>query len=123
MEALSRGAETVKFIERDKEAALSIAKSLSKFGKEDSSGEVVCADANEWIRKNKETFDIIFIDPPFSADSIYKTCHKVEETALAKKLIYLEWHSEIESSLLPEKWELLKHKKSGSVFFALCLKC
>ena len=123
MEALSRGAETVKFIERDKEAALSIAKSLSNFEKEGSSGEVVCADANEWIRENKETFDIIFIDPPFSADSIYKTCHKVEETALAKKLIYLEWHSEIESSLLPKKWDLLKHKKSGSVFFALCLKC
>ena len=72
MEALSRGAETVKFIERDKEAALSIAKSLSNFGKEDSSGEVVCADANEWIRKNKETFDIIFIDGLHHYDQVIK---------------------------------------------------
>ena len=51
---------------------------------------------------------------------IYEICQKVEATALAKRLIYLEWHSDIDGSLLPEKWSLLKQKKSGSVFFALC---
>jgi 16S rRNA (guanine966-N2)-methyltransferase len=112
----------VKFIERDKETALFITKSLSAFEKDSSRSEVFCADANEWIQKSEETFDIVFIDPPFNGDSIYKICHEVEETGLAKRLIYLEWHSEIDSSLLPKKWDLLKHKKSGSVFFALCLK-
>jgi 16S rRNA (guanine966-N2)-methyltransferase len=122
IEALSRGARIVKFIERDKETALFITKSLSAFEKDSSRSEVFCADANEWIQKSEETFDIVFIDPPFNGDSIYKICHEVEETGLAKRLIYLEWHSEIDSSLLPKKWDLLKHKKSGSVFFALCLK-
>ena len=120
IEALSRGAGMVKFIEKDKETAFFIAESLSTFEKESARGEVVCADVNEWIQKNEEAFDIVFIDPPFNGDQIYEICQKVEATAMAKRLIYLEWHSDIDSSRLPEKWNLLKQKKSGSVFFALC---
>ena len=123
IEALSRGAGMVKFIEKDKETAFFIAESLSTFEKESARGEVVCADVSEWIQKNEEVFDIVFIDPPFNGDSIYKVCHELAKTALAKKLIYLEWHSEIDNSLLPEKWDLKKHKKSGSVFYALCVRC
>ena len=123
LEALSRGAKDVKFIEKNKKTALYIEKSLFAFEKEVTGNEVVCADAIEWIQKNNEVFDIVFIDPPFNGDQIYEICQKVEATAMAKKLIYLEWHSDIDSSLLPEKWNLLKHKKSGSVFFALCSRC
>ena len=120
LEALSRGAKYVRFIEKNKKAALYIEKSLSTFEKEVSGDEVVCADAIEWIQKNNEVFDIVFIDPPFNGDQIYEICQKVEATAMAKRLIYLEWHSDIDSSLLPKKWNLLKQQKSGSVFFALC---
>ncbi|MDC2964163.1 RsmD family RNA methyltransferase, partial [Gammaproteobacteria bacterium] len=105
-----------------KETAFFIEESLSTFEKESSRGEVVCADVSEWIEKNQEAFDIVFLDPPFNGDSIYKICHKLEKTVVAKKLIYLEWHSEINSLLLPKKWDLQKHKKSGSVFYALCLR-
>ena len=93
---------------------------MSSLKDESTGDEVVCTDAIEWLEQNKEIFDIVFIDPPFGSNLIYETCRKVEETATANKLIYLEWHSEIESSLLPERWKLNKHKRSGSVFFALC---
>ena len=120
LEALSRGAKYVRFVEKNNETAGYIKKSLSEFEKEVTGEEVICADAIEWIRKNNEVFDIVFIDPPFNGDQIYEICQKVEAAAMAKRLIYLEWHSDIDSSLLPEKWNLLKQKKSGSVFFALC---
>tara|TARA_B100001093_G_scaffold216281_1_gene207573 strand:- start:221 stop:619 length:399 start_codon:yes stop_codon:yes gene_type:complete len=122
LEALSRGAESVTFVEKDRETALYIEKSLSMLKEEDTGKEVFCAEAKKWIKKNNKVFDIVFIDPPFSGDPIYEICQKVEKAALARKFIYLEWHSELDSSLLPVQWELLKHKKSGSVFFALCLK-
>ena len=76
----------MKFIEKDKETALFIAESLSAFEKDSARGEVVCADVNEWIQKNEEAFDIVFIDPPFNGDSIYKICHELEKTGLAKKV-------------------------------------
>ena len=123
LEALSRGAKYVRFIEKNNKTARYIKKSLSEFEKEVTGEEVICADAIEWIQKNNEVFDIVFIDPPFNGDQIYEICQKVEETGVAKRLIYLEWHSEIDSSLLPEQWNLIKRKKSGSVFFALCLRC
>ena len=122
LEALSGGAESVTFVEKDRETALYIEKSLSMLKKEGAGKEVFCAEANKWIQKNREVFDIVFIDPPFGGDPIYEICQKVEEAALARKFIYLEWHSELDNSLLPVQWELLKHKKSGSVFFALCSK-
>ncbi len=122
LEALSRGAESVTFVEKDRETALYIEKSLSMLKKRVTGKEVFCAEANKWMQKTNDVFDIVFIDPPFSGDPIYEICQKVEETALARKFIYLEWHSELDSSLLPVQWELLKHKKSGSVFFALCIK-
>ena len=120
LEALSRGAKYVRFIEKNNKTARYIKKSLSEFEKEVTGEEVICADAIEWIQKNNEVFDIVFIDPPFNGDKIYEICQKVEATAIARSLIYLEWHSDIDDSLLPQKWNLLKQKKSGSVFFALC---
>ena len=123
LEALSRGAKYVRFVEKNKKTALYLEKSLSALEKEVTGEKVVCADAIEWIQKNNETFDIVFIDPPFNGDPIYEICQKVEAAAMAKRLIYLEWHSDIDSSLLPKQWNLLKHKKSGSVFFALCSRC
>ena len=123
LEALSRGAKYVKFIEKNKKTALFIEKSLSTFKKEVTNDEVVCADAIEWIKKNNQVFDILFIDPPFNGDPIYEICQEVEATETAERLIYLEWHSEIDISLLPDKWNLIKRKKSGSVFFSLCSRC
>ena len=120
LEALSRGAKYVRFIEKNNKTSRYIKKSLSEFEKEATGKEVICADAIEWIQKNNEVFDIVFIDPPLNGDQIYEICQKVEANAMVRKLIYLEWHSDIDSSLLPEKWNLLKQKKSGSVFFALC---
>ena len=110
----------MKFIEKNNKTARYIKKSLSEFEKEVTGEEVICADAIEWIQKNNEVFDIVFIDPPFNGDQIYEICQKVEANAMVKRLIYLEWHSDIDSSLLPKNWNLLKQKKSGSVFFALC---
>ena len=123
LEALSRGAKYVRFIEKNNKTARYIKKSLSEFEKEVTGEEVICADAIEWIQKNNEVFDIVFIDPPFNGNQIYEICQKVEATAMAERLIYLEWHSDIDSSLLPKKWKLTKQKKSGSVFFALCSRC
>lgn len=73
IEALSRGAEKVIFVEKDRKAADIIKKNLAacKF----TSGYEVCkADVFrkiECLRAENEQFDIIYLDPPFTVDEIF----------------------------------------------------
>lgn len=66
LEAASRGAGSVVLIERDRELASRIQSSVSDWPQTDGV-RVVCADAMAWIEQCRETFDLVFIDPPFGA--------------------------------------------------------
>jgi len=66
LEALSRGARFVGFLERDPELAAAIAKTLVRFQAE-TEGEVRCASADAVAKYFTEEngWDIIFLDPPY----------------------------------------------------------
>ncbi|MDN5275724.1 MAG: putative Methyltransferase [Candidatus Saccharibacteria bacterium] len=64
LEALSRGAEQVTFIERDRIAQRIIEKNIATLGVQESA-KLVKASASAFIGSTAETYDIIFADPPF----------------------------------------------------------
>ena len=64
LEALSRGAQHVTFVEKEKSLYKSIKKNISHLGYEDQI-QAACNDAFKWLKTNKQKFDIIFLDPPF----------------------------------------------------------
>ncbi len=65
IEALSRGAASCLFIERDHVAARIIQKNLDLIGAADS-GKVISTTVNNWLSTSDERlFDIIFADPPY----------------------------------------------------------
>lgn len=67
IEALSRGAEHVVFVESDANAVRTIADNLAKT-RLDEKGEILKADFRSAVRKLKrrgEEFDLVFIDPPY----------------------------------------------------------
>ncbi|MBX2991178.1 MAG: 16S rRNA (guanine(966)-N(2))-methyltransferase RsmD [Bacteroidetes bacterium] len=64
IEALSRGAAHVTFVEHDEEAALYIEKNLYTLGCEDRTA-IVETDAVSFVRRCKDSFDLIFADPPY----------------------------------------------------------
>ena len=64
LEALSRGAQHVTFVEKEKSLYKSIKKNISLLGYEDQI-QAACSDALRWLKTNKQKFDIIFLDPPF----------------------------------------------------------
>jgi 16S rRNA (guanine(966)-N(2))-methyltransferase RsmD len=69
IEALSRGAERAVFVERDASAAKVLHANLEALGLEPGAAEVRRADALAALRSartRKETYDLIFIDPPYS---------------------------------------------------------
>jgi len=67
LEALSRGADKVVFVEKDAVMVNAIKKNLGELGFSDKC-EVLAADVKKGIRqlqKNGENFDILFADPPY----------------------------------------------------------
>lgn len=73
IEAISRGAEKTVFVEKDRKAVGIIKKNLSscKF----TDGYIIYNDdvfhRIEYLKSDGEQFDIIYLDPPFTIDSIF----------------------------------------------------
>ncbi len=65
-EAASRGASRVVMIERDRKAADALEKNRLVLGA--GQVDILRADVLAWLANNRETFDLVFIDPPFDSD-------------------------------------------------------
>jgi 16S rRNA (guanine966-N2)-methyltransferase len=66
IEALSRGAHSAVFVERDPRAVAVIERNLASLGLEE---QVVRQDAVRFLARAEGTFDLVFCDPPYDAAS------------------------------------------------------
>lgn len=64
LEAFSRGAETVTFIEKNSDAACIVAKNMEKM-KETEKLNLIREDALVFLKKIEKKYDLIFLDPPY----------------------------------------------------------
>jgi 16S rRNA (guanine966-N2)-methyltransferase len=65
LEALSRGAASVTFVERDRAACATISQNLEKLKL--TGARVVCADALWTVRQETRPYDLILVDAPYEA--------------------------------------------------------
>ena len=123
IEALSRGARQVTFVDLSPAAIGAIRDNLDLL--EASAFELVCKDSLTWIHsnggKNEPRFDIVFVDPPFASNLLEPAVTMLEQSGLLRDdaLIYLESAQEIASSLVPANWQLRKSKRAGAVYYYL----
>lgn len=66
LEAASRGARRVMLVEKAAPAAQSLRNQARELGM--SRVEVTCADALAWLMHCRDSFDVIFLDPPFASE-------------------------------------------------------
>jgi 16S rRNA (guanine966-N2)-methyltransferase len=118
-EALSRGAAGVVFVERDRVAARELKTRLLEWGAGGAAVEV--ADALHFLRGSAAPFDIVFLDPPFTANLLPQAAALLEERGwlAADALIYIEQAARDEPPRLPQSWPLLKEKRAGEVRYHL----
>ena len=64
LEAVSRGAVSATFIERDRAAQNVITKNIATLGVE-ADAKLVKASVASWLETTEEQFDIVFADPPY----------------------------------------------------------
>jgi 16S rRNA (guanine966-N2)-methyltransferase len=73
IEALSRGAKHVTFVDKSRKMCGLIEANTSALGIDEQEFEIVNADASDYLRrhakKEREPFDIIFLDPPYGEES------------------------------------------------------
>ena len=77
-EALSQGAETAVFVDAREEACGLIRENLKKTHLE-SQASVVRADYMEYLRRCREQFDIIFLDPPYAEVFLENALNQITE--------------------------------------------
>ena len=88
-EAASRGAASVDWVERHRGAVASLRKNVEKFGAADRC-RVHAGDAFEFLARTKETFDLVFIDPPYDANLQEKALAAVLPRLSEAGLLYVE---------------------------------
>ena len=121
IEALSRGAKEVVFVEKQKKLADSLKINLKRL-QVYSSSQVLNANAFSIDFDNLPyKFDILFIDPPFRENLIQRSLDFVKSRNLLtpKALIYLECETELELVELTRDLNLLKESKGGQTQYCL----
>ncbi|NQZ81201.1 MAG: 16S rRNA (guanine(966)-N(2))-methyltransferase RsmD [Colwellia sp.] len=120
-EALSRGAAQVSFVELNKAATKQLQENQHLLKAVNMS--VIQSNALEFIKKNTQKYDVVFLDPPFRKGFIEQTAKLLNENSLAEDaLIYVEMESEQNHQQLPESWQILKEKVAGQVVYRLYKK-
>ena len=76
IEALSRGASGCVFVDQNPEAIQVIRQNLQKTGLAAHS-QVVGTDALTYLTRPKDTFDLVFLDPPYSSELLLPALEKV----------------------------------------------
>tara|TARA_Y100001958_G_C21103927_1_gene453000 strand:+ start:120 stop:704 length:585 start_codon:yes stop_codon:yes gene_type:complete len=85
LEALSRGAKKVTFVEKDKNALNILKKNISDLSVENYI-ELFGANINNVLKSNKiDKFDILFLDPPFTDKSYIETIKLIKNKKIFKK--------------------------------------
>ena len=127
IEALSRGAQSVVFVEREPAVARALAANLARLGAADAARIETC-EALAFLDGPAERCDVVFLDPPFGRGLLAPACARLAAGGwLAPDArIYLE--SRLESRLdsaatddaaLPAGWCVLRDRCAGQVHYRL----
>lgn len=119
IEALSRGAKHVVFIEQERTVSQQITDNLITLRELDNA-KVINQSALSTDLADSGPFDIVFIDPPFGKDMVKTSIEKlINESKLSKNAhIYIETGHNDEYTV-PESFVLVKQIKTSQVFACL----
>ena len=78
IEALSRGAKSAVFVDQSEQACKLIRENLKRT-KLESDGRVIRADYLDYLKRCKETFDIVFLDPPYAEVFLENSLKRITE--------------------------------------------
>jgi len=116
-EAASRGAERVVMIERDRAALEALEKNRAVLGA--SQVSILRADALAWLANDRESFDLIFVDPPFDSGLTEGVLADLAVHLKPGGQAYVEQGTEVQA---PPGFIIHRSGRAGRSHFALLIK-
>jgi 16S rRNA (guanine966-N2)-methyltransferase len=116
-EAASRGAGRVIMIERDAKAIGALEKNRAVLGAQ--TVDILRADALAWLANNRETFDLIFVDPPFDSDLAARVLAELAPHLKSGGYAYVEQGTHV---VAPPGFIIHRSGRAGRSHFALLVK-
>lgn len=123
LEALSRGAKHVTFVEAHPRMAEQLKHTFQRFDLDYEQALLSQSKVNKWLQRDAVTqFDLVFLDPPFYQHWLADCLQWLEQYQWLSPgaLIYVEHERDLlVQGMLPEHWQCRKFKQAGEVGFAL----
>jgi len=123
LEALSRGAAAVTFVESDQAAADALREVVTALAPE--CGLVIHGEALSWLADPpSQPFDVVFLDPPFGSGFAAQAAQALEVGGWLRSgaRVYLEMPAAEGPPVLPTGWKLHRSGKAGAVGYHLALR-
>ncbi|GAB6140040.1 16S rRNA (guanine(966)-N(2))-methyltransferase RsmD [Methylosoma difficile] len=118
-EAASRGAKRVVQVEQNPLACRALKGNAVALDAQQI--KLVQADVFRFLAGDAESFDVVFLDPPFAMGLAAQTCHWLHDKdwLAPDAKIYVETEASLKLDGFPETWQLLKSKQAGEVAYHL----
>ena len=119
-EALSRGAASCTFVERNPEACRLLRQNAATLGAPNAT--VLQGDAISQLGSlPRDSVDLVFLDPPFDDSNISDLCRRLEQSGILKAgaRVYAEQDRGAGPIELPPVWATCKTGKAGKVSYSL----
>ena len=122
LEALSRGAAHCVFVDHNAQAIAGLGEVLRAWGADSGSAELVHAQSGHFLARAARAFDLVFLDPPFSANVLAEDLARLDARRWLAPgcLIYIE-HPRAAAPVPPRTWEALRNGVAGAVGYDLYL--
>lgn len=115
IEALSRGAEKVTFVEKNYSSIIILKKNLLKVGIDGNAINIINLPAEEYVVKDHKEIELYFLDPPFNISNLQTLIDNLSSSNnfFTGNLIVLEHEITNPIKLESENYKVLKQKKIG----------
>lgn len=118
IEALSRGAEMVTFVDASRDSLNAVKQNVEESGYTERS-EVILSKAESFLKKSQRAYDLVFLDPPY-ADELRPLLEALSNSVILKKdaIVIAEHFKKQSSPPRARKLTLYRQAKYGDTVLA-----
>lgn len=118
IEALSRGASAVTFVDREPQVGRHLTQTLQRLGA--TGATVKTEDATRFLERTPTPFELVFLDPPFASTLLPAVFARLAQGWLAPEAhVYVECPADAPLPPLSTGWSVYRAKRAGQVGYHL----